>query len=104
MVSRSQSCNKIRPKRAFGQIARGLARLLAQSETGQAPSLGTNFWRAFSVIVLWERDWLCRASCLDCSGSRVALTSGNGRAALGLDSRGRLSPHELRVAGWAFDA
>ena len=85
-------------------MERGLARLLAQSETGQAPSLRTDFWRTLSVIVLWERGWLCRASCLGCGESRVAMAAGNCRTALGLDSRGRLSPHELRIAGWGFDA
>jgi len=32
------------------------------------------------------------------------MAAGNCRAALGLDSRGRLSPRELRIAGWGFDA
>jgi hypothetical protein len=50
------------------QISRGLARLLAQSETGQAPSLRTDFWRAFSEVVFWERggkSWLSWAGRLD---------------------------------------
>jgi len=62
----------------------GLPRLLALSETGQAPSLRTNFLRAFSVIVLWEhggKGGLSGADRLD--GNRSGL---------------------LRIAGWGFDA
>jgi hypothetical protein len=71
-------------KRAFNQISRGWARLLAQSETGQAPSLRTGFWRAFSEVVFWER------------GGKSGL-SWAGR----LD---RIRPGLLRIAGWAFDS
>jgi hypothetical protein len=71
-------------KRAFDQITRGLARLLAQSETGQAPSLRTDFWRAFSEVVFRERggkSWLSWAGRLE-----------------------RIRSGRLRIVGWAFDS
>ena len=66
------------------RLGAGLPRLLAQSETGKAPSLRTDFLRALSVVVLRERggkSWLSGADRLD--GNRSGL---------------------LRIAGWGFDA
>jgi len=59
--------------------------------------------RASPEIMLRESARPCRGSGLDYRYSRVAVATGGRRAALGLDSRGRLSPRKLRTAGWAFD-
>jgi hypothetical protein len=62
-----------------------------------------SLWRgialqALSVIVFWERGG---------EGWRSLDPSASPSAALGASaagSRGRPSPHEHRIAGWAFDA